>query len=89
MQDFELKVKASGEGRKFNMLSEERFLKHLDSRNAVSRYDMNKLEVEYDYDTENEQIVHSRSMLETDLQDAIDWFVMDDPLNIVQNLSVV
>ena len=89
MQDFELKVKASGEGRKFNMLSEERFLKHLDSRNAVSRYDMNKLEVEYDYDTENEQIVHSRSMLETDLQDAIYWFVMDDPLNIVQNLSVV
>lgn len=82
-------MKASGEGRKFNMLSEERFLKHLDSRNAVSRYDMNKLEVEYDYDTENEQIVHSRSMLETDLQDAIDWFVMDDPLNIVQNLSVV
>lgn len=82
-------MKASGEGRKFNMLSEERFLKHLDSRNAVSRYDMNKLEVEYDYDTENEQIVHSRSMLETDLQDAIDWFVMDDPLNIVQNLSVI
>ena len=82
-------MKATGEGRTFNMLSEERFLKHLDSRNAVSRYDMNKLEVEYDYDTENEQIVHSRSMLETDLQDAIDWFVMDDPLNIVQNLSVV
>ena len=64
-------------------------MKHLDSRHAVSRYDMNKLEVEYDYDTENEQIVHSRSMLETDLQDAIDWFVMDDPLNIVQNLNCV
>ena len=67
MRDFELKCKGTDEGRLFNMLSEERFLKHLDSRAAVSRYDMNKLEVEYDYDTENEQIIHSRSMLQTDL----------------------
>ena len=27
-------------------------------------------------------------MLETDLSDAIEWFVMDDPLDIVQNLSL-
>jgi len=28
-------------------------------------------------------------MLTTDLEDAIEWFVMDDPLKIVQNLSVM
>jgi len=30
-------------------------------------YDMAKLEVEYDYDTEKEQIKYSKHMLETDL----------------------
>lgn len=29
-------------------------MKHLDKRAAVSRFDMNKLEIEYDYDTESE-----------------------------------
>jgi len=51
----------------FNMVSEESFMKNLDSRAAISRYDMNKLEVEYDYDTETEQIMHSKTMLRTDL----------------------
>ena len=41
---------------------------------------MAKLEVEYDYDTEKEQIKYSKTMLETDLQDAIDWFITDNPL---------
>lgn len=48
---------------------------------------MNKLEIEYDYDTESEQIQHSKTMLLTDLEDAIEWFVMDDPIHIVQNLN--
>jgi hypothetical protein len=47
---------------------------------------MGKLEVEYDYDTENEQITHSQRMLATDLKDAIDWFVAEDPLQIVSNI---
>ena len=83
LEDIELKIKSSGESRKFNLLSEERFMKDLDSRHAVSSFDMNKLEVEYDYDTESEQIGHSKRMLTTDLADAIEWFVLDDPLNIV------
>lgn len=87
MQDFQLKVKSTGETKAFNLLSEERFLKDLDNKAAVRRFDMDKLEVEYDYDTESEQINHSKTMLMTDLQDAIDWFIIDDPLNIVQNLN--
>jgi len=42
-------------------------MKNLDQKAAVSHFDMNKLEVEYDYDTELEQIGHSKTMLATDL----------------------
>ena len=87
IEDFSLKVKSTGELRRFNLLSEEKLIKDLDDNvRRVSQYDMNKLEIEYDYDTECEQIGHSKRMLATDLQDAIDWFVCDDPLNIVNNL---
>lgn len=59
----------------------------LDQNAHVSRFDMNKLEIEYDYDTESEQVGHSKQMLITDLTDAIEWFIVDDPLNIVNNLK--
>jgi hypothetical protein len=63
-------------------------MKGLDHANSrVSQFDMSKLEVEYDYDTESEQIATSKTMLQTDLRDAIEWFIMDDPLNIVFNLT--
>ena len=67
LEDFALKVKGTTAQKTFNLLSEEKFMKHLDSKAAVSHFDMNKLEVEYDYDTEQEQINHSKSMLATDL----------------------
>ena len=53
-----------------------------------NQFDMSKLEVEYDYDTEHEQIHQSQGMLQTDLKDAIDWFVADDPLKIVSNFDL-
>jgi len=54
VEDFSLKVKSTGELRKFNLLSEEKFMKGLDNDARVSQFDMNKLEIEYDYDTESE-----------------------------------
>ena len=36
-------------------------------KGSFQNYDMGKLEVEYDYDTEKEQIKYSQNMLETDL----------------------
>ena len=61
VEDFSLKIKSTGELRKFNLLSEEKFMRGLDkSARVVSQFDMNKLEIEYDYDTESEQIVHSK-----------------------------
>ena len=88
VEDFSLKVKSScGETKTFSLIEEASLLKGLDKDAKISHYDMSKLEVEYDYDTENEQIQHSKGMLTTDLCDAIEWFIMDDPLNIVQNLN--
>ena len=54
LSDFQLKIKSSGLARSFNMIDEGQLMKHLDRRAAVSRFDMNKLEIEYDYDTESE-----------------------------------
>jgi len=54
LSDFQLRVKSSGQARSFSMVSEDSLMKHLDQRAAVSRFDMNKLEIEYDYDTESE-----------------------------------
>ena len=70
--------------KKFNLLPETtaNFYK-----GKFSQYDMAKLEVEYDYETETEQIHQSQNMLQTDLKDAIDWFVADDPLKIVSNFD--
>jgi hypothetical protein len=41
----------------------------------VTNFDMRKLEIEYDYDTDAEQISHSKNMLLRELQQAIDFFV--------------
>ena len=54
LEDFQLKVKETGAMRKFNVIKEDKLMKALDHFNRVSKYDMNKLEVEYDYDTETE-----------------------------------
>lgn len=53
----------------------------------ISNFEMNRLEVEHDYETDNEQILCSKQMLATDLLDAIEWFIVDDPLTIVNNLT--
>lgn len=50
---------------------------------------MSKLEVEYDYDTDGEQITHSKKMLMKELVAAIDFYVADDPFKLVANLHVI
>ena len=41
----------------------------------MSKFDMSKLETEYDYETDKEQISQSVNMLRGDLKDAICFFV--------------
>ena len=52
----------------------------------MTNFDMKKLEVEYDYDTDSDQINHSRTMLLRELGQAIDFFVEEDPLKLVDNV---
>ena len=54
IEDMTLKIKSSGESKHFSLLSEEKFMSQLDRNAKVSHFDMSKLEVEYDYDTDRE-----------------------------------
>jgi hypothetical protein len=54
----------------------------------INNFDMTKLEIEYDYETDNEQLKHSAKMLIHDLQQAIDFFINDDPLKLVDNIHL-
>lgn len=56
--EFKLRVKGSDECKTFSLVSEGS-LKGLRRCEKVSNFDMNKLEVEYDYDTDKEQIIQS------------------------------
>jgi len=47
---------------------------------------MTKLEVEYDYETDEEQQRHSKKMLLSELSQAIDFYVCDEPVKLVSNV---
>ena len=49
---------------------------------------MSRLEVEYDYDTENEQLVYSKDMLKRDLLQAIEFYIREDPFKLVENINL-
>lgn len=49
---------------------------------------MSKLEVEWDYDTDADQIKESHTMLYKDLCAAVDFFVKENPLNLVENTNI-
>lgn len=78
-----LRVKPTGEDKKFTMIKDESLMENA----MISLLDMNKLEVEYDFETELEQVAFSKTMLTKDISDAIEWFVNEDPLDIVHNLT--
>ena len=57
----------------------------------VSKYildfNMKKLELEYDYDTDDEQLIAAKEMLMEDNFEAIQYCVHKDPLDLVGNLN--
>lgn len=81
-----LRNKVTGELKKFSIFKDE-LLSGIKQSESVSRFDMTRLEVEYDYDTETEQIKQSITMLRDDLKDAIDFFVKQDPLMLIENIA--
>ena len=54
----------------------------------VTQFDMSRLEVEWDYDTDADQIKDSHKMLYNDLCAAVDFFVKENPLNLVENTNI-
>ena len=82
-----LRNKKTGEVRPFNLYSGTSCPKFL-SNEIVSNFDMKKLEVEYDYDTDKDQMGHSISMLRRELQQAVDFFVSEDPIKLVENVRL-
>lgn len=81
-----LRRKGTGELKKFSLFKDE-LLEGIRQSESVSRFDMSRLEVEYDYETETEQIRQSVTMLREDLNDAINFFVMQDPLTLIENVN--
>ncbi|CDW90268.1 UNKNOWN [Stylonychia lemnae] len=54
----------------------------------ITDYDMSRLEVEYDYDTEDEQLIYSKEMLKRDLLQAIEFYIREDPFKLVENICL-
>lgn len=52
----------------------------------ITNFDMSKLEVEYDYDTDCEQLKHSKKMMFHELIQAIEFFIKEDPIKLVDNV---
>lgn len=48
---------------------------------------MTKLEEEFDYETDLELIKRGRGILEPDLYNAIEYFVLTDPMRFVENIE--
>lgn len=61
-------------------------LKEYNDHHILKDFNMTKLEVEYDYETDKEQETYSKEMLLRDLTEAIDFFIMEDPIKLVENV---
>ena len=63
-------------------------VKQIRNNHEVSNFDMSKLEVENDYETDQDEIKDMLSNLEKDLRQAVNFFVKKNPLNLVANTSL-
>jgi len=80
-----LRNKRTGETMPFSLFKEQSLQSYMDSA-IVTKFDMSKLEIEYDYDTDLEQVDRSKRMLLKELDQAIDFFVKEDPIKLVDNV---
>jgi hypothetical protein len=69
-------------------LFDQKQLKSFGNHSIVKNFDMSKLEIEYDYDTDNEQMMHSKKMMLHELVQAIQFYVLDDPIKLVDNIMI-
>lgn len=53
------------------------------------QFDMSKLESEYDYDTDQDQINRSKAFLIKDLYEAVSWTVKENPVDLIGNVEKI
>ena len=54
---------------------------------SIADYNMDKLEVEYDYETDEEQIYRAKKYLVAEQAMSVEFCIKDDPLVLVSNLK--
>ena len=86
-KNFRLRDKKTGLVYDFPIFNEKDIF-GLKNNAIISSLNMAKLEIEYDYETEDEQLKSSAKMLLHELQQAIDFFIKDDPFKLVDNISL-
>jgi hypothetical protein len=77
--------KKNGQVQYFTILDYQH-MKEYNDHNILKEFDMAKLEVEYDYETDREQEIHSKKMLLKELAEAIDFYILEDPIKLVENV---
>lgn len=91
--DLSLKEKETGLALNFKLFK-EKDLKFLSAKSAADRrkvilnFNMSKLEQEYDYETDLDQLKTAREMLVQENISAIEFCVKEDPLLLVGNLNL-
>lgn len=58
-----------------------------DESQSIADFSMDKLEVEYDYETDEEQIYRAKKYLVGENRMSIEFVVKEDPLLLVSNLK--
>lgn len=58
----------------------------IDNKKLILDFNMDKLELEYDYDTDEEQLKAAKEMLMQENISAVEFIIKDDPILLVGNL---
>ena len=58
------------------------------SKKLILDFNMDKLELEYDYDTDDEQLKAAKEMLMTENISAVEFTIKEDPILLVGNLQI-
>ena len=85
-QTITLREKKTGKTREFRLMDQNNIY-DIKKQGLFTDFESStKLEVEFDYDTDEEQIKQSKTMLLDDLNQAIDFYVREDPIKLVSNV---
>uniref|UniRef100_A0A7S3SXT7 Uncharacterized protein n=1 Tax=Strombidinopsis acuminata TaxID=141414 RepID=A0A7S3SXT7_9SPIT len=79
--------KKTNERKSFMLVDESKLKAQKQDNHEIYNYNMDKLEVEYDYETDQEQVTLSRKHLETDFFEAVKFSVVDCPMVLCGNLN--